>query len=137
MYRYRTPLRVRYADTDRMDQVYYGRYAEFFEVGRVETMRSLGISYRRLEEMGILLPVIRFEVHYLAPLSYDEEMIIETTIPALPRASIRFDYVLFNAAGQCAARAMTVLAFVDAASRKIRRAPDILLEALHPYFSEL
>ncbi len=136
MYRHRITLRVRYADTDRMDQVYYGRYAEFFEVGRVETMRSLGISYRKLEEMGILLPVIDFRVRYLAPLSYDEEVVIETAIPELPRAAVRFDYTLFNEAGRRAAEGMTVLAFVDAATRKVRRAPEMLLAALAPYFRE-
>ncbi len=134
MYRHTTRLRVRYADTDRMDQVYYGRYAEFFEVGRVETMRSLGISYRSLEEMGILLPVIDFGVRYLKPLRYDDLITVETRIPRLPTARIRFDYVIWDESGEAAAEGTTTLVFVRASDRRVTRAPRHLLERLNPYF---
>ncbi len=134
MYAHQTTLRVRYADTDRMDQVYYGRYAEFFEMGRVEAMRNLGISYRELEEMGVLLPVIEWRVRYLLPLTYDELLRIETIIPEMPTARIRFLYRILNSEGRLAADGETTLVFVRANDRRVIRSPHRLREALAPYF---
>jgi acyl-CoA thioester hydrolase len=82
-------IRVRYAETDRMGYVYYGNYATYFEVARVEALRRLGVSYRQLEDSGILLPVLNYSVKFLKPVYYDEEIKIITAIPELPGARIQ------------------------------------------------
>ncbi|MFM7728720.1 MAG: acyl-CoA thioesterase, partial [Flavobacteriales bacterium] len=85
-------LRVRYAETDRMGYVYYGNYATYFEVARVETLRAIGITYKSLEDEGILLPVVDFRIRYFAPAHYDDEICITCAITEMPSARIRFQY---------------------------------------------
>jgi acyl-CoA thioester hydrolase len=134
MFSHDTTLRVRYGETDRMGFVYYGDYAEYFEVGRVEALRSLGFPYRKLEDEGILLPVSDMQVRYLRPAHYDDVITVRTSIDALPKARIHFRYELFNEAGEMITEAATTLVFVDAATMRPRRAPKALLDALAPYF---
>ncbi len=80
MIRNETKLRVRYGETDQMGYVYYGNYAEYFEVGRVEWLRNLGISYKSLEESKIMLPVLHLNINYLKPAKYDDLLTIITTL---------------------------------------------------------
>ena len=80
MYCFETKIRVRYGETDQMGFVYYGVYAQYFEVGRVELLRSLGVDYKSLEEEGYFLPVVNLEIQYKKPALYDDEMTIKTTI---------------------------------------------------------
>ena len=87
-------IRVTYADTDAMGVVYYATYLKWFEIGRSELMRDLGIVYSELETEGYYLPVIEAHCHYLLPARYDEIVVIETEITAIRRASVRFDYVI-------------------------------------------
>lgn len=87
-------IRVTYADTDAMGVVYYANYLKWFEIGRSELMRDLGIVYSELETEGYYLPVIEAHCHYLLPARYDEIVVIETEITAIRRASVRFDYVI-------------------------------------------
>ena len=87
-------LRVRYSETDQMGYVYYGNYAQYFEVARVEALRSLGITYKELEEEGILLPVLEFTIRYIKPAYYDDQLTIKVRIPVLPKARIFFEYEL-------------------------------------------
>lgn len=134
MYAHRTPFRVRYAETDRMGYVYYGRYAEYFEVGRVEAMRSLGFPYRELEDRGILLPVHDLGATYHRPARYDDALVLATTITALPSVRITFRYELFNEQHALLTEGTTTLVFIDAATGKPRRAPDELVKALASYF---
>jgi acyl-CoA thioester hydrolase len=128
-----THIRVRYAETDRMGYVYYGNYATYFEVARVETLRSSGITYKSLEDAGILLPVVDFHIRYFAPAHYDDEIAITTAITKLPTAKLRFQYqthrgeTLLN-------EAETDLVFVDATTSKPIRCPKDILEKLQPYF---
>ena len=85
MYSFETQLRVRYGETDQMGYLYYGNYAQFYEVGRVETMRSLGMSYKTLEtDYGILMPVMSMQVRYVRPAFYDDLLTIKTTIRHFP-----------------------------------------------------
>ena len=84
MYEHSTIVRVRYAETDQMDIVYYGNYAQYFEVGRVECIRDLGFSYKKMEEMGVRMPVVKLEIEYLRPAHYDELLTIKTVIKELP-----------------------------------------------------
>lgn len=135
MFIHGTELRVRYGETDRMGHVYYGDYAEYFEVGRVEALRSLGFPYRQLEEQGIMLPVRDMHVRYHRPARYDDRITVRTIIEELPVASIRFRYELFDGSGVLLTEATTVLVFVDANSMRPRRAPDALVDALRPYFT--
>ena len=76
MYEFNTQVRVRYAEADPMNVVYYGNYAQYFEVGRVESLRNLGISYKGIEDMGIMLPVVELNIKYLRPAKYDDLLTI-------------------------------------------------------------
>lgn len=117
-----------------MGYVYYGRYAEYFEAGRVEAFRSLGISYKELEEQGIMMPVLNLQVNYYKPLYYDEELTVQVTIPKPPTLRIQFIYKVFNAAGELTADGETTLLFVDAATRKPMRMPVEVTNALEPHY---
>lgn len=126
---------MRYAETDQMGVVYYGVYAQYFEVGRVESLRDLGIRYRALEEEGIMLPVRRLEVNYKAPARYDDWLTIETTVQEMPQTRILFAHRILNEANQVLCTGTVELVFVDALSRRPRMAPAEVLDALKPYFS--
>ena len=96
MYKSEVKLKVRYAETDQMGYCYYGNYAQYFEVARVESLRSLGVSYKDLEDMGILLPVTYFQIKYLKPAFYDENLSVRSHIVKLPSSRIFFKYETFN-----------------------------------------
>lgn len=108
-----TKFRVRYAETDRMGYVYYGNYAAWFEVGRVELLRELGTSYRDLEDQGIILPVRDFSVRYHRPVLYDEEVRLETRLSSVDNARLKFDYILYNEADEKTTTAEATLVVVD------------------------
>lgn len=135
MFQHETTLRVRYGETDQMGYVYYGDYAEFLEVGRVEALRSLGFPYRRLEGEGVMLPVHDLAVKYHRPARYDDLVTVRTTINALPSVRIVFTYELRNESGDLLTEASTTLVFVDRSTMRPARAPQALVEALRPYFT--
>ncbi len=126
-----TFIRVRYSETDQMGFVYYGNYAAYFEVARVEALRSLGISYKSLEEGGVLMPVKNFEIDYLKPAKYDEMIEIVTTIKETPKSGILFEYESLNEKKEVINRAKTTLVFLDAARMRPIRVPQLIIEALH------
>jgi len=134
MVKNRTKLRVRYAETDQMGYVYYGNYAAYYEVGRVELMRQLGTSYRQIEESGLMLPVRDFSVRYFKPALYDDLITVETRIEVLPTARIIFKYDIFNENGDLLTSAETTLVFVNKQTNKPVPAPKSLLDALTIYF---
>ena len=134
MFQHDTTVRVRYGETDQMGYVYYGDYAEYLEVGRVEALRSLGFPYKRLEEEGVMLPVHGLHITYHQPARYDDLLTIRTIIAQLPSVRIVFTYELWNASGVRLCEASTTLVFVDRTAMRPRRAPDDLLVALTPYF---
>jgi acyl-CoA thioester hydrolase len=123
-------IRVRYAETDRMGYLYYGNYATYFEVGRVELLRSFGISYRDLEDRGVLLPVRDFTVRYIKPALYDELLRLETRISDLGRSKIVFDYALYNESGDLLTTAMTTLVFVSKVNGRPIAGPVEVMDAL-------
>jgi acyl-CoA thioester hydrolase len=127
-------LRVRYAETDRMGYVYYGTYAQYFEVGRVEALRKLGLSYRDMEDQGVILPVHDLQVSYHKPAFYDDLLTVRTTILALPTVRIAFGYEVRNERNDLLTEARTTLVFIDRATNKPMRAPDPLLRVLAPWF---
>ncbi|MEY4111163.1 MAG: hypothetical protein RLZZ46_1518 [Bacteroidota bacterium] len=134
MFQSETSVRVRYGETDRMGYVYYGNYAMYFEVGRVEAIRDLGLSYRELEESGIMLPVADMSVKYLRPAFYDDLLTIRTTIPELPGTRLKFQYEILNQQNLLLTKGETTLVFVSAETMKPRPAPEAFLEKIRPYF---
>lgn len=129
-----TTIRVRYGETDKMSYVYYGNYASYFEVARVEALRTLGMSYRSMEEDGILLPVLEYKVKYFKPALYDDLLKVRTIIPCMPSVRIVFEYEIFNEAGIKLTEAETTLVFIDQESGRPRKAPELLLDKLNSYF---
>lgn len=118
-----------------MGVVYYGNYAMYCEVGRVEAMRAIGWPYKRLEDDGIMLPVLEYKTKYLKPAKYDDLLTIETQITQLPQARIHFAYHIYNEQGTLLNVAETTLVFVNMASGRPCSAPDAFLEALRPHFN--
>jgi acyl-CoA thioester hydrolase len=127
MLQHELKLRVRYAETDRMGYAYYGNYATYFEVARVEMLRELGFSYRILEDEGVLLPVLDYGIKYIRPAYYDDELRIVTTVNELPNTRIKFDYEIFNSNNEKLTIANTTLVFVNKDSGRPRLCPDDLL----------
>lgn len=123
-------FRVRYAETDQMGVVYYGNYAQYFEMGRTEWLRSLGITYRWMEENGIQLPVLDLQVTYKKPAKYDDLLTIKTTLVKMPTVRIQFYYEIENEKGELMTSGTTTLAFVDMKTKKPIMAPDYILEKL-------
>lgn len=119
-----------------MGYVYYGNYAQYFEVARVEMLREMGFSYKVLEEEGVMLPVLNFNVRYIRPARYDDDLTIETEMPELPTARICFNYKTFNPSGELINEASTVLVFTDKKTGKPRRAPEKMQAYLNRRFSE-
>lgn len=123
-------IRVRYGETDPMKYVYYGNYAEYFEVARVELFRTLGISYDEIERRGIFLPVSEYKIKYLKPGLYDQLLEIHTYIKKIPAVKIEFEYEIYNEDKVKITEASTTLFFLDAETNKIVRCPDFLLNLI-------
>ena len=121
-------IRVRYSETDKMGYCYYGNYASFLEVGRVEALRSLGVSYRSLEDNGVMMPVLEFSIKYFLPTKYDYLLFVHTTITKVEETRIYFDYEIFNEADKKIVFAQTTLVFVSAATMKPIPAPQEFLD---------
>lgn len=126
---------MRYAETDQMGYVYYGNYATYCEVGRVELMRQLGTSYRQIEESGLMLPVRDYSTRYFKPALYDELITVETRIEEIPTARIRFIYDIYNDKEELLNTAETTLVFVSKETNRPVSAPESLVEAIAKYFS--
>ena len=116
MITFSTSVRVRYGETDQMGFCYYGNYAQFLEVARVEVLRTCGFSYKELEEQGVLLPVRSYSIKYLSPAKYDDILTIKTNITKLEGTRIEFSYVIQNSEDVLIATADTELVFVSADS---------------------
>ncbi len=125
-----TKLRVRYGETDQMGIVYYGNYADYLEQGRAEWLRSLGFSYKAMEENNIHLPVINMNINYKKPALYDDVITITTTLTKMPNFKIHFYYEIHNQNDQLLITATTTLAFVNSVTRKLRKTPDYLIDKL-------
>jgi acyl-CoA thioester hydrolase len=121
-------LRVRYGETDRMGYCYYGNYAEFLEVGRVEALRSMGITYKELEDDGFMLPVSEFQIKYFHPAKYDDLLTITTYVSHLKGARIYFSYEIFNEENKKLVEATTTLVFVKSETMKPTLAPELFIK---------
>lgn len=135
MIKHEIKIRVRYAETDRMGYVYYGNYATYFEVARVEFLRDLGFSYRSLEDEGILLPVLEYGIKYLRPAYYDDELRIVTVMRELPAARIKFEYEVFNSKNDLITVANTTLVFISKANGRPHACPDDVMEKMKTFFT--
>ena len=135
MYQDEIKIRVRYSETDKMGYVYYGNYAAYFEVARVELMRELGMSYLKMEEEGIMLPVVDFHIKYMKPAFYDDLLTIKTKIIKNPVTKIEFSYEMYNEAGDLLNQAETILVFVHIATGKPCKAPAYFIEKIAPFFT--
>ncbi|MFD0962799.1 acyl-CoA thioesterase [Pseudofulvibacter geojedonensis] len=125
-----TKIRVRYGETDQMGVVYHGSFAEYFEVGRVEWLRELGISYKRMEEKGVMLPVVNLNINYKKPAKYDELLTIKTRLREKPTVKIIFDYEVYDETDSLISTAETTLVFVNMETKKPITCPNFILEKL-------
>jgi acyl-CoA thioester hydrolase len=129
-----TTVRVRYGETDQMGFVYYGVYAQYYEVGRVEAIRSLGFSYKDMEQKGVLMPVINLTVNYKKPALYDDEIRIVTTVREMPSVKIQFDYECYNQHNDLLNTGSVTLVFIDREKNKPMKAPEWFMEKFRPLF---
>ncbi len=137
MYTHEFKKRVRYGETDQMGYLYYGNYAQYYEIGRVEMLRSLGLTYKAMEEeYGIIMPVVSMQQRFVRPAHYDELITIRTTLRQLPAKFIVFRMELFNEAGKLVNGGTVKLCFVEAESGKTVPVPEHLVAELRPYFEE-
>lgn len=123
-------FRVRYGETDQMGVVYHGNYAQYLEIGRVEWLRSMGISYKKLEESGVILPVISLAINFKKSALYDDLITVETVLKKTPAVKIEFDYKIYNENNDILIEANTVLAFLDKEKNKPIKCPEYLLEKI-------
>ena len=131
-----TKTRVIYADTDNMKYAYYGNYAKYYEIGRTEAIRSLGISYREMEERGVFMPVHSMSCRFLKPAFYDEMLTIKTMVENLPEARMVFHHEIFNEKNELIHTSEVTLFFLDAGKNRPVRAPEFLLELMRPYYED-
>lgn len=134
MYKSETHIRVRYGETDQMGYVYYGNYAMYYEVARVESLRQLGLSYKELEEMGVIMPVVETHSRFIAPGRYDNLLRIVTTLREKPGVRIKFEYEIFNEENALIHTGETLLVFIDKRNNKPCRPPEAMQKVLAPYF---
>jgi len=134
MFEHATKIRVRYGETDQMGYMYYGNYAEFYEVGRVEMLRSLGLTYSGMEQSGIKMPVLELACKYLKPALYDEEITVKVIMDKMPGIRIHFRYELYNEREELINKGETLLVFVNMQSNRPCLPPQDFLDRLKPFF---
>lgn len=125
-----TKTRIRYSETDQMGVVYHGNYAQFFELGRTEWLRKLGVTYKDMEMNGIMLPVISLNCKFIKSALYDDVLTITTFLKKKPMVKIEFDYEVKNQNEELICTGNTVLAFMNSKTIKPTACPDYLLKAL-------
>lgn len=137
MYESTTEVRVRYGETDQMGYLYYGYYALYYEVGRAEAIRQLGFTYRELEEMGIMMPVVDLHAQYYRPALYDDLITVKTILKELPEAhKIQFHSELYNEQKQLLNKGVTTLVFYNPKTKQKVNMPDELKNRLQPFFTK-
>lgn len=136
MFQHETKIRVRYAETDQMDVVYHGNYAQYFEVGRAESIRQLGFTYKDMEAMGVVMPIVEWHAKYLRPAHYDELLTIRTMLKELPDDHrIEFHQEVYNESEKLLTVGRVVLYFIDASTKQKTSMPEVLKAKLLPYFN--
>ncbi len=136
MFQHVHQLRVRYAETDQMNVVYHGNYTQYFEVARAESIRQLGFSYKQLEEMGIMMPIVEWHAKFIRPARYDDLLSIKTVLETLPTDHrIEFLHEVHNEADKLLTTGRAVLYFIDANTRTKTNMPEELRQKIAPYFT--
>ncbi|WP_428224983.1 acyl-CoA thioesterase [Flavobacterium sp.] len=123
-------IRVRYAETDQMGVVYHGNYAQYFEMGRVEWLRNLGVSYKSMEKKGVMLPVVSLSMQYKKPAKYDEVLTVKTFLKSQKSVRLEFDYEVYNELGELLTTANSVLVFVSIETGRPVMPPDYFVELM-------
>ena len=134
MYHHEIKIRVRYGETDQMGYVYYGNYAMYYEVARVESLRNLGFAYKDLEASGIILPVLENHSYFIAAAKYDDLLTIKVSIPEKPAVKLGFRYEITNENDILINKGSTILAFVNMKTGKPCKPPEVMQKLLNPYF---
>ncbi|WP_282787992.1 acyl-CoA thioesterase [Flavobacterium croceum] len=124
-------VRVRYSETDQMGVVYHGNYAPYFEMGRVEWLRNMGISYKWMEENGIMLPVVSLTMNYKKPARYDDLLTVRTILKSQTSVKIEFDYEIYNENEELLTTGYSMLVFVDMKTGKPTLPPEYVVALLH------
>ncbi len=136
MFESTTLIRVRYAETDQMNVVYHGNYAQYFEVGRAESIRSLGFTYKDMEAMGVVMPIVELHSKFLRPAHYDDLLTVKTMLKELPiDHRIEFHQEVYNEAGKLLTIGRVVLYFINAKTKEKTVMPSQLLNTIKPYFN--
>jgi acyl-CoA thioester hydrolase len=131
MIKHTTEIRVRYADTDQMKYAYYGKYFEYFEQGRSDLLRAIGLPYTHIEELGYHLPVIEAHGVFKSPARYDDLLRVVTILKDTPVARVRIDYEVYRGEDAAViAEGYTIHSFVNAETGKAIRAPAQFVEAI-------
>lgn len=125
-----TFVKVRYAETDQMGVVHHGNYAEYLEIARLDWLSALGISYKSMEEEGVMLPVYELHFKFIKSAFFDDELRIETSLVKTPSVKIEFNYEVYNQDNQLLTTANTVLVFMNTKSRRPMKCPDYILQKL-------
>ncbi|WP_339839145.1 thioesterase family protein [uncultured Flavobacterium sp.] len=123
-------VRVRYAETDQMGVVYHGNYAQYFEMGRVEWLRNMGVSYKWMEENGIMLPVVSLTINYKKPARYDDLLTVKTIFKRQTSVKIEFDYEIYNEKQELLTTGYSMLVFVDMKTSKPTIPPSYIADKL-------
>lgn len=127
-----TSFRIRYGETDQMGVVYHGNYAQFFEMGRIDWLRALDISYKNMEENNIMLPVVSLECNFKKSAEFDDVITVKTTLKKIPTVKIEFTYEITNQKNELLTTGHTTLAFINMITKKPMRCPEYILEKLQP-----
>lgn len=130
MEKYELKIRVRYSETDQMGVVYHGNYAQYFEMGRVEWLRNIGISYKWMEKNGVMLPVVSLNMNYKKPAHYDDLLLVKTIFKSQSGVKIEFDYEIYNEQGELLTIANSILVFVDMKSGRPILPPEYIKKHL-------
>ena len=123
-------VRVRYAETDQMGVVYHGNYAQYFEMGRVEWLRNMGVSYKWMEQSGIMLPVVSLSMNYKKPARYDDLLRVKTIYKNQTSVKIEFDYEIYNESNELLTIGNSILVFVDMKTGRPTLPPEYINEKL-------
>ena len=133
MREYQFQVRVRYAETDQMGVVYHGNYAQYFEMGRVEWLRNLGVSYKWMEENGVMLPVVSLTMNYKKPARYDDLLTVKTILKSQTSVKIEFDYEIYNEANVLLTTGYSMLVFVDMKTGRPILPPSYVSEKINSF----
>ena len=135
MFTFKTQIRIHYALTDQMGVVYHGHYAQFYEIGRTEALRSLGLTYKEVEAAGVIMPVIEIHSKFIRPALYDDLITVITTVREMPlHHKIVFHSEIFNEKNQLLNVGDVTLYFMDAKTMNRVEMPKMIKDKLAEYF---